>query len=88
MYFHPVRVAWISWSLVWAAVWAVVAAFSVPRHLCGAILVHAVNGQQCVGAATAGSLGMVIVCAVLAITSVSVGFIPVSPAKIRRRREG
>jgi hypothetical protein len=84
MSFHRARVAWLSWSLTWAAIWAVAAAFSVPRHLCGAVLVHTSNGQQCIGTTATGSLGLMIVCTVLGLASVAVGFISVSPGKIRR----
>jgi hypothetical protein len=84
MYFHPARVAWISWSLIWAAGWAMVAAVSAPRHLCAAVLVYTSNGQQCMAPMPTGNLGLMVSSAVLALASVAVAFIPVHPAKIRR----
>jgi hypothetical protein len=82
MYFHRGRVFWIGWSLIWAAVWAVVAALSVPRHLCGVVLVYTVKGQQCVGAMPMGNLGLMIIFAVLALGSVAFAFIPVGLGKL------
>jgi hypothetical protein len=76
MYFHPARVFWIGWSLIWAAGWTVLAVFaalSVPRHLCGLILVRA---WQCAAANPPSNLGLVIIFTVLALASVAFAFIP------------
>lgn len=84
MYLRTVRVVWISWSLIWAAFWAVVAALSVHRYLCGAVLVYTTKGQQCVAATPTGNLGLTIISSILAVTSLALGFIPVVLGKIRR----
>ena len=85
MYVHAFRVFWISWSLIWAVVWAGVAAFSVPRHPCGAVLVYTVKGQQCAGALPAGNHGRVVIFMVLALASVAAAFIPAGLGRIRRQ---
>jgi hypothetical protein len=84
MDFRPVRIVWISWSLIWAASWAVLAVLSVHRYPCRTVLVYTVKGQQCAGAVPGGNLDLVIIFAVLALASVAGAFIPAGLGKIRR----
>lgn len=84
MYFHPVRVAWVIWSLGWAALWTVAAIHNVPHHACKLSNLFIVNGQSCSEYGRVGNPVLMVVFGVLAIASVAAVFIPVGPGKVRR----
>lgn len=84
MYFHPIRVIWVIWSLVWAAVWTVAAVHNVPHHACTVPTVFVINGQSCAQDTTVGNPALMIVFVALAVASVAAAFLPVGPGKIRR----
>ena len=84
MYFHPVRVIWVIWSLAWAAVWTVASVLTVPHRACTQPMLLIINGQSCAQYGTVGNLVLTIVFASLAITSVGAVFIPVGPGKVRQ----
>jgi hypothetical protein len=84
LYFHPVRVIWVIWSLLWAAFWAFAAFRNIPHHACTLPNLFIVNGQSCAQFGTVGNPALMVVFGILAVASVGAAFIPVGPGRVRQ----
>jgi hypothetical protein len=84
VYFHPVRVLWVIWSVFWAAIWTVGAIHNIPHHACTLSNLLIINGHSCAQYGSVGNPGLALLFAVFAVASVGAAFIPVGPGKVRR----
>jgi hypothetical protein len=83
VYFHPIRVIWVIWSLLWVAIWTVAAIHNIPHHACTEPMLFVINGNSCAQYGTVGNGALAVLFGVFAVASVGAAFIPVGPGKVR-----